>query len=147
MTYFTSDQCAAWADLFDKAHAVVDLAQSLGTVTNTSFAMQLLRSALDNVTAVSSLPPARAGEQALRTQFTIWAKKQNNGEVDMLDVMSPDELEAAFDNWKLTLVTPKPEMNDTSCRLDALARTLALHAKISNDFHEMYRRELDEIRK
>ena len=53
--------------------------------------------------------PAGAGEQSLRNAFSVWAETQGNGEVSLLDVLSPIEAEAAFDNWKLTLVAAAPK--------------------------------------
>ena len=50
--------------------------------------------------AVSGPP----GEHALRKAFGAWAATQTNGEIDLLDVLSPVEAEQRFDEWKASLL-------------------------------------------
>lgn len=50
--------------------------------------------------AVSGPP----GEHALRKAFGAWAATQTNGEIDLLDVLSPAEAERQFDEWKALLL-------------------------------------------
>jgi len=48
--------------------------------------------------------PAEPGEKALREAFGAWANTMGNGELSLLDVLSPAEQDAEFDKWKIALL-------------------------------------------
>lgn len=68
------------------------------------------------------MAPIRAGEAAVCKAFGAWAETQGNGEISMLDVLSPSELEDALDKWKLDLL----DVQSLVAALRAAYRPLAL---------------------